>query len=139
MRLLATLNGSLIDTHRLTLFDVLLLNFLADSDRGAARRSELAAGLMLAPSRVAQQLRRLEAQGLVSRGPTRYDRRGVLTSITHEGRARVEAALKTYAQTIRTHYLAQLSTQQMVALSDSCRRIDVPLKDAQHPARFRRL
>lgn len=139
MRLLATLNSSLIYTHQLTLFDVLLLDHLASSENGAARKSELAAALMLAPNRVAQQIRRLEAHGLVSRGPTRYDRRGVLASITNEGRTRAAAAMKTYAQEVRSHYLVHLSPEQMLAVIDSCCRIGTALKDCEQPARFRRL
>lgn len=42
MRILATVNGSLMATHGLTLLDVLLLDLLAHSDRGAVRMSALA-------------------------------------------------------------------------------------------------
>jgi DNA-binding MarR family transcriptional regulator len=139
MRLLATLNGCLVYAHQLTLFDVLLLDFLANSDNGAARKSELADALMLAPNRVAQQIRRLEAQGLVSRNPTRYDRRGVLASITPGGRTRAAAAMKTYAQEIRTLYLIHLTRQQMVDMSDGYCRVSTSLKDSQPSAKFKRL
>ncbi|MGH3970677.1 MAG: MarR family winged helix-turn-helix transcriptional regulator [Mycobacterium sp.] len=139
MRLLATVNGRLIDSHQLTLFDVLLLDFLANSGNSAVRKSELAAALMLAPSRVAQQIGRLQARGLVSRGPTRFDRRGVLVTITRDGRALADVAIKTYAQEIRTHYLGHMSPEQMIALSDSCCQIGTPLKTAKRPAKFRRM
>lgn len=80
----------------------------------------------------------MELRRLVSRRPTRYDRRGVLVSIIPEGRARAESAMKTYAQEVRTHYLGQMSRQQMIALSESHRRINTPLKASEQPARFRR-
>lgn len=56
MRLLATVNGRLIDTHKLTLFYVLLLDLLTMSDKGSARMSALADGLVLARSRVTLQV-----------------------------------------------------------------------------------
>lgn len=124
--LLATLNSSLVDAHGLTLFDVLLLDLLAKSDFGSARMSDLADALVMAPSRATQHIRRLESQGLVSRGPDPGDRRGVLASITTTGRTRLGPAIRTYAQGIRTHYVNQMSRQQAIALGDSCRRVSTP-------------
>jgi DNA-binding MarR family transcriptional regulator len=112
-----------MDAHGFTLFDVLLLDLLAKSDSGSARMRDLADAFVLAPSRVTQQIRRLQSQGLVSRSPDPDDRRGVIASITNQGRSRLGPAIKTYAQGIRTHYLNQMSRQQMIALGDSCHRI----------------
>ena len=47
---------------------------------------DLAEGLMSLPSRVTRQIRRLEVQGLVRRGASPDDGRGVLATITDDGR-----------------------------------------------------
>jgi DNA-binding MarR family transcriptional regulator len=121
--LLSTLNKSLVDAHGLTLLDVLLLEFLARSATGCARMRDMAAAFVLAPSRVTQHIRRLQSDGLVSRSPDPEDRRGMLTTITSKGRARLVPALETYGREIRAHYLNQMSRPQMIALGDSCHRI----------------
>jgi DNA-binding MarR family transcriptional regulator len=135
--MLATMNSTLMGAHRLTLVDVLTLYVLATCDK-SARMSDLSALLMLAPSRVTQQIGRLEAQGLVQRTQSPDDWRSVVAGITSEGRARVGPALETYAKTIRAHYLDQLSRQQMIALGDSCRRITTSLRTAARPVKAAR-
>jgi DNA-binding MarR family transcriptional regulator len=129
-RLYVLLNRKLMAAHKLTLFDVLLLEMLTASKSGSARMGDLAHALMLKPSRVSQQIRRLESQGLVQRSASNEDRRGVVASITHDGLARIKPALATYAQVVRTHYLDHLSRPQMAALGDGSRRISTALNPA---------
>jgi DNA-binding MarR family transcriptional regulator len=126
-RLYVLLNRRLVAAHKLTLFDVLLLEMLNESKSGSARMGDLAHALMLRPSRVSQQIRRLELQGLVRRSASNDDRRGVVASITHDGLARIKPALATYAHVVRTHYLNHLSRSQMAALGDGSRRISTAL------------
>jgi DNA-binding MarR family transcriptional regulator len=133
IRLLAELDSRLKELHGLTLFDVIVLDLLA---RGAIRKSELAHAFMQTPGQVALQIRSLKNKGLVGYWPTRYDPRAVLVSITHAGRARVEAARKTYAEEVRTHYLDRMSHQQMIALADTHRRINTPLRASVGSARW---
>lgn len=123
-----SLCDKLMATHRLTLFDVLVLDLLAKSDGGSARMSDLAHAFTLIPSRMTGLIHRLESQGLVRRSPSPGDRRSVLACIIREGRARLRPAITTYAQTIRTQYLDQMTRQQMISLGDSCRRINAPLE-----------
>lgn len=122
-RLLAALNSSLTEAHGLSLFEVLLLDSLAKSHVGSARMRDLADTFVMAPSRVTQQIRRLQTQGLVSRSADPGDRRGVLATITPRGRSRLGPAVETYAREIRAHYLNHMSREQMIALGDSCRRV----------------
>ena len=89
LRMYATLNRSLVDAHHLTLNDVRLLDMLDKSATGSARMGDLADGLMSLPSRVTRQIRRLELQGLVRRGASPDDGRGVLASITEKGAPRL--------------------------------------------------
>lgn len=133
MRLYILLNRKLLDAHKLTLFDVLLLEILAGSGSGSARVGDLAQALMLTPSRVSQQIRRLEAQGLVQRSASNRDRRGVVAIITHDGRARLRPALVTYGRLVRAHYLDPLSRPQMAALGDCARRINTGINPGAGP------
>lgn len=126
--LLSTVNRQLLARHSLSLFDFLVLQSLARSADGSARMGDLAHALVLAPSRLTELMRRMESQGLVRRSRSRTDGRGVLASITREGRAVVRLAARTYAYSVRACYHAQVSRPQMIALGDSCRRISVPLK-----------
>lgn len=126
--LLGVINRRILARHALSLFEFLALDALARSADGSARMGDLAHAMALAPSRLTELMRRMESQGLVRRSRSRTDGRGVIATITREGRALVRPAAHTYALSIRTFYLQQLSRPQMIALGDSCRRINVPLK-----------
>jgi DNA-binding MarR family transcriptional regulator len=126
LRMYATLNRSLVDAHHLTLNDVRLLGDLAD-------------GLMSLPSRVTRQIRRLELQGLVRRGASPDDGRGVLASITEEGCSAVAEAMLTYGEGVRAHFLCRLSRPQVAAMGENCRRISVALKAGAPPAKLGRV
>ena len=92
LRLYGTLNRELMDDHKLTLVDVRLLEILDHSSSGSARMGDLAEQLMALPSRVTRQIRRLETAGLVRRGTSPEDGRGVVATITQEGRRIVDEA-----------------------------------------------
>lgn len=126
--LLGRINQRLLARHDLNLFDFLVLDALARSAGGSARMGDLAHAMVIAPSRLTELMRRMESQGLVSRSRSRTDGRGVIASVTREGRARVRPAARTYVEAVRVFYFAQMSRPQMIALGDSCRRISVPLK-----------
>lgn len=131
MGLLAGLNQTLYDRHRLGLSELRLLDFLARSDTGSARMSELAEVLVLLRSRVTWLTRRLETLGLLRRVRIPGDGRGVLAEITPDGRVRVGEARKTYAQEIRRSYVSQMSRQQMLALGAACQKIIASLAAAE--------
>ena len=139
LRLYATLNRSLVDKHHLTLNDVRLLDILDKSATGSARMGDLAEGLMSLPSRVTRQIRRLELQGLVRRGASPDDGRGVLASITEDGRAAVHEAMITYGEGVRTHFLGRLSRPQVAAMGENSRRISVALKNGSSNAKLGRV
>lgn len=134
LRLHAAMNRGLADEHKLTLSDVRLLEVLDRSPAGSMRMGDLAEVLVLLPSRVTRQIRRLEANGLVSRTASPEDGRGVLATITDSGRDAVRRAMVTYAQAVRVHFLDQLSRTQLAAMGDNCRRIGSALKRPEGPA-----
>ncbi len=109
--------------HGLSLHDVMLLQTLATAPAGSARMGDLADALVLLPSRVTQQVARMEGAGLVIRSASPQDRRGVIAAITDAGRARLAPALDTYARVVRSHFLGPVTRRQMASLGDSCRRV----------------
>ncbi|MDH6196898.1 DNA-binding MarR family transcriptional regulator [Mycobacterium frederiksbergense] len=135
-QLLNILNRTLIERHGLKLADVMLLQLLATSRGGSVRMGDLSNALMLIPSRLTQQARRLEALGLIRRSASEGDRRGVVATITGDGLAQAKHALATYARFVRKNYLNPLSRQQMTALGDSSRRISSALKDTEPNAKY---
>lgn len=139
LRLYATMNRSLSDEHGLTLNDVRLLDVLAKSPSGAARMGDVAEALMSLPSRVTRQIHRLEKQGLVSRGASPDDGRGVLARITPEGKAALASAMQTYGEAVRAHFLDRLSRPQVTAMGENCRRISAGLKAGAPSAKIGRV
>ncbi len=135
----AALNRSLVDAHHLTLNDVRLLDVLERAPNGSARMGDLADELMSLPSRVTRQINRLEAHNLARRHSSPEDGRGVVACITEEGRALLSAAMVTYGQGVRAHYLNKLSRSQVASLGESCRRIGAALKAEAAPARLGRV
>lgn len=130
LRLSATINRQLTLAHRLSLVDVRVLDMLNSAPRGSARMGDLAEALPSLPSRLTRQIRRLEVQGLVRREASRDDRRGVVATITDDGRAAVQQAMATYAQGVRTYFLDQLSRAQITAMGENCRRISAALRSS---------
>lgn len=139
LRLYATLNRSLVDAHHLTLNDVRLLDMLDKSPTGAVRMGDLAERLMSLPSRVTRQIRRLEVQGLVTRCASPDDGRGVIATITEDGRGAVREAMVTYGRDVRAHFLGRLSRPQIAAMGENCRRISVGLQNGNPPAKLGRV
>lgn len=138
LRLYATLNRGLADAHQLNLVDVRLSDLLDKSERGSARMGDLAEALMSLPSRVTRQIRRLESQGLVRRAASPDDGRGVVATITDDGRTAVKEAMVTYGEGVRTYFLGHLSRPQIAAMGENCRRISTALQTDARPAKFKR-
>jgi DNA-binding MarR family transcriptional regulator len=128
LRLSATLNRRLTETHRLTLFDVRVLDMLDNAPTGCARMGDLAEALPSLPSRLTRQIRRLELQGLVRREASQDDRRGVVATITSDGRTAARQAMATYARGVQTYFLDPLSPPQIAAMGENCRRISAAVK-----------
>lgn len=129
------LNRSLVRTHDLTLFDVMVLQCVRRAPNQTAPMGDIAAAVMFEPSRLTYQIRVLESQGLVRRSVGKRDKRNVMVSLTSRGQFQLKDAMKTYARLVRTYYLSPLSRQQMVAMSDSCRRIIDAMRKDEPPRR----
>ncbi|MFV8053488.1 MarR family winged helix-turn-helix transcriptional regulator [Mycobacterium sp. 48b] len=122
------INAALTVKYGLSVPDVQLLNLLAAEPRRGVRMGALADALVLAPSRVTFQVRRLEQRGFVRRFRSREDKRGIVVGISRQGQEYLRPVLRTYALLVRQFYLAPLNRHQMSALGDSTRRVGNALK-----------
>jgi DNA-binding MarR family transcriptional regulator len=138
LRLYGSLNRTLSESHKLTLLDVRLLAILDRSETGSTRMGDVAEQLLSLPSRVTRQIRRLEDAGLVQREASPEDGRGVLASITDEGRDVLDAAMVTYAEAVRQRFLTPLTRPQTAAMGENCRRLSAAVKDSGASGRIGR-
>jgi len=138
LRLYGSLNRTLSESHKLTLLDVRLLAILDRSETGSTRMGDVAEQLLSLPSRVTRQIRRLEDAGLVQREASPEDGRGVLASITDEGRDVLDAAMVTYAEAVRLRFLTPLTRPQTAAMGENCRRLSAAVKDSGASGRIGR-
>lgn len=87
---------------------------------GAARPGECARSIGWDSSRVAHQLRRLEARGLVIRNAgTPEDGRGVVIALTESGRAAHRAAVGPHLRAAANWFADALTSEQMGHLDDA--------------------
>lgn len=117
-RLARELDRELQHNHGLALraFEVLL--FLAVfSQNGRLRMSELADNCPLSQSRVSRLVAELESRGLVERATAPDDARGVVVSITDQGRERFRQAQDTHLQGLRERLFDVLSDQEIRQLA----------------------
>ncbi len=102
--------------------------------RRAGRPYELSPGQLLTLTLVTSgtmtnRIDRLAARKLVTRRPDPDDRRGVLVTLTEQGRSRVDAALEDLLTQERT-ILSALPRADQDRLADLLREVTVPFDDA---------
>ncbi|WP_328351055.1 MarR family winged helix-turn-helix transcriptional regulator [Mycobacterium sp. NBC_00419] len=120
-------NQGLVQSHRLSLVDIQMLAYL--KSHGPSPMGAIAEALMVTPGTLTQQTQRLEQRRLVYRRAGRDDGRRVMAGITPHGAKSLKAALETYSRLVRANFLNELSRGQAIALGDSCRRINIRLKE----------
>lgn len=109
----------MVASHSISLTDFHVLQQLLRSANGSCRMGDIASSLLASRSRITHQVRRLEEQGLVKRGSMPQDRRAVLAALTEQGRTLGEAAMRTYSECVREHYLMRLTRPQQAAIAES--------------------
>ncbi|WP_454051651.1 MarR family winged helix-turn-helix transcriptional regulator [Cellulomonas sp. Marseille-Q8402] len=85
----------------LTYVQFRILSRLAHTDQDSLRMHELAHGVVLSRSGLTYQVTGLERRGLCVRGAAPDDDRGVVASITDDGRALVARLVPGYAQAVQ--------------------------------------
>lgn len=95
-------------------YDVLFT--LAGCPDGTARLKDLGEGSLLTQPSLSRLVERLEADGLVTRGPVRGDARGVAVRLTDEG-ARVQREIgRRHVRSIRLFMGGALDTEELATL-----------------------
>src|SRR3954451_21263330 len=78
-----------------------LLARLGDAPTGSARMTDLADGVVYSRSGLTYQAGLLEKAGLVTRGPSPDDERGITVTITDAGRARLAQVFPGHIEVVR--------------------------------------
>ena len=110
------LDAELAREHDLPLSSYEVLLFLADSESGRMRMSELADSVLLSRSGLTRLVDRLERQGLLRRERCESDARGLFAEITPEGRELFDAARVTHLDGVRKLFLSRYSRDELKAL-----------------------
>jgi DNA-binding MarR family transcriptional regulator len=105
-RSVGALERRLESEHGLGVSEYEVLERLAEGPKSDRRMQELAAAVHLSQSALSRVVGRLEADGLVTRGLCKEDRRGIYACLTDAGRARYEAARPTH-RSVLAETLAQ--------------------------------
>lgn len=128
-RLMNVLNRNLQERHGLSLAEYRILVMLTETSDGSLRMSDLADGVLSSRSRLTHQIRRMEDQKMVVRASCPDDGRGVLASVTDEGRRRLAEAAPTHVDDVRRNLIGLLSKSQVKALAQIFSRVDEALAD----------
>lgn len=126
-RLMDALNRNLQNEHGLALAEYRILVMLSEASDGSLRMSELADGVLSSRSRLTHQIRRMEDDGLVVRTSCPHDGRGVLATITDEGRRRLAAAAPSHVDDVRTNLIGLISPGELRTLGKIFARVDEAL------------
>lgn len=110
------LDAELTREHKLPLSSYEVLLFLADSDEGRMRMSELAESVLLSRSGLTRLVDRLEREGLLKRERCESDARGLFAEITPKGRHVFAAARHTHLDGVRRLFLDRFSRDELRAL-----------------------
>ena len=95
---------------------------------GTLRPTDLTNASMLTSSGTTKRLDKLEAAGLIARGPDPGDRRGTLISLTAEGRRLIDALTPAHLENER-RLLGALDDGEQRALADLLRKLQLGLPE----------
>src|SRR5215471_3338090 len=101
----------------LTTNDYEILVELSESPNHRLRMTELADLTAQSRSRLSHQVTRMEARGLVQRDACDGDKRGTFAVITPRGLAVIERVAPSHVESVRRHFIDQVSPEQLAALN----------------------
>ena len=94
-----------------------LLARLGDAPTGSHRMTDLADGVVYSRSALTYQAGLLEKAGLVTRGPSSDDERGIVVTITDAGRARLRTVFPGHIEIVSHLLFEPLSREDVKALA----------------------
>ena len=103
----------------LTSNDYEILVELSESPSHRLRMTELADLTAQSRSRLSHQVTRMEARGLVHRDACDGDKRGTFAVITQRGLAIIERVAPFHVESVRRHFIDQISPEQLAMLTEA--------------------
>lgn len=103
--------------------DYEVLSNLSEATDRSSRLMDLADRLLWSRSRLSHHVERMERRGLVVRRGCGDDGRGAVAELTDNGFAAIEAAAPGHVASVRTHFIDQLTREELVMLADVADRL----------------
>ena len=100
--------------------DYEILVELSEADGNRLRMTELADLTAQSRSRLSHQITRMEAKGLVRRDACDGDKRGMFAVLTPRGIATMHRVAPSHVESVRRHFIDQLTSMQLGILKDAC-------------------
>lgn len=127
LRMQETLSAALeaqLKEHNLSGADYGVLVVLSETPGTALRVGELGERTRWESSRLAHQLRRMEARGLVRRFSCPADGRGTMVELTPTGLRAIEAAAPGHAEAVRGAFVDRLTDDEMDVVTAIAARVN---------------
>lgn len=130
VRLLPTaLDRDLRDNFELTLPDYEVMVALSEAPQRRVRMADLAEATFGSRSRTTHQITRMEKAGWVTRQKCEEDARGQWAILTDEGWELLVRAAPVHVESVRTHLLDVLGTEDFATFGDMCTRVLTALEE----------
>ena len=97
----------------LSVTDYEILVELSEAPGQRLRMTELADATAQSRSRLSHQITRMESRGLVRRDACEGDKRGTFAVLTDTGLATIDRAAPAHVDSVRRHYIDQLTPEQL--------------------------
>ena len=114
--LMDRLDRDLRTQHGLSMPEYEILVRLSEAPSRSIRMAELADAVSHSRSRVTHTIARLEREGIVLRGQSSDDGRGVSATLTDQGFAVLEAAAHTHVRGVHDYLIAMASPDDLAAM-----------------------
>lgn len=101
--------------------DYEILVELSEAPGTRLRMTELADLTAQSRSRLSHQITRMEVRGLVRREGCAGDKRGTFAVITPRGKALIERVAPSHVDSVRRHFIDQISPEHLGVLTDACK------------------
>ena len=123
IRLIELLDQELRDGHRLTLAEYEILVRLSEAPALCMRMAELADVSYYSRSRLSHSVGRLESRGLVTRGKSPDDRRGVIARLTEQGLDVLRRAAPDNLRCVRDYFVDVVEPADLAAVGRAFRSV----------------
>ena len=127
----AALDRDLRENFELTLPDYEVMVALSEAPQRRVRMADLAEATFGSRSRTTHQITRMERAGWVTRQKCEEDARGQWAILTDEGWELLVKAAPVHVESVRTHLLDVLGTEDFAALGEMCTRVLAALEESQ--------